>query len=280
MISLCYLSVKSLPVALPRVESAGVSISSPSDATQRFSDRVADYAAHRPRYPAAVYDVLRERVGLRRGSTVADVGSGTGIFCEPLLDMGCVVYGVEPNEAMRREAERALGPLSRSFHSIAGTAEATTLTDRSVDLVVAAQAFHWFDPPKAAAECRRILRPGAPAAMVWNKRETDASPFLRDYEALLNEFGTDYATVRHDRKEPDRLARFFARGYERVTFPNAQRLDLAGLRGRLLSSSYTPAAGDPRRAPMLAALDRVFERHQRDGAVTIDYETELYLGVP
>ena len=252
----------------------------PSDATQRFSDRVADYAAHRPRYPAEAYDFLRERVGLRRGSVVADVGSGTGIFCGPLLEMGCVVYGVEPNDAMRREAERTVGPRYPSFHSAPGTAEATTLPDQSVDLVVAAQAFHWFDPVKAAAECRRILRPGAPAATVWNKRDTDTSPFLRDYEALLNEFGTDYAAVRHDRNESARLAQFFSRGYERVVFPNAQRLDLAGMRGRLLSSSYTPATGDPRRAPMLAALDRVFERHQRDGTVSIDYETELYLGIP
>jgi SAM-dependent methyltransferase len=263
-----------------RVQSAGVTSPTPSDATRRFSDRVADYAAHRPRYPAAVYEFLRERVGLRPGSIVADVGSGTGIFCEPLLDLGCAVSGVEPNEAMRREAERALGPRYPSFHSVAGTAEATTLSDHSVDLVVAAQAFHWFDPAGASAECVRILRPGAPAAMVWNKRSTDTSPFLRDYEALLNEFGTDYSAVRHDRQEPARLAQFFGHGYERVEFPNEQRLDLAGLRGRLMSSSYTPAAGDPRRAPMLAALDAVFDRHQRAGAVTIDYETELYLGVP
>jgi SAM-dependent methyltransferase len=260
--------------------SAGVTNPPPSDATQRFSDRVADYAAHRPGYPAALYEFLWERVGLRRGSVVADVGYGTGNFFEPLLERGCAGFGVEPNEAMRREAERALAPRYPSFHSVAGTAEATTLPERSVDLVVAAQAFHWFDPAKAAAECRRILRPGARAAMVWNKRETDTSPFLRDYEALLNEFGTDYAAVRHDRNETDRLAQFFARGYERVTFPNAQHLDLAGLRGRLLSSSYTPAAGAPRRAPMRAALDAVFDRHQRDGTVSIDYETELYLGVP
>jgi SAM-dependent methyltransferase len=280
MISLWYLGVKSLPLASRRVECAAVTNPSPADATQRFSDRVADYAAHRPRYPAAAYGFLRERVGLRRGSAVADVGSGTGIFSEPLIDMGCVVYGVEPNEAMRREAERDLAPRHPSFHSVAGTAEATTLPDRSVDLVVAAQAFHWFDPLKAAAECRRILRPGAPAAMVWNKRQTDASPFLRDYEALLNEFGTDYAAVRHDRMEPTRLAQFFSHGYNRVAFANAQHLDRAGLRGRLLSSSYTPAAGDPRRAPMIAATDRLFDRHQRDGTVSIDYETELYLGVP
>ena len=258
----------------------GTSRAPSPDATTRFSDRVADYAAHRPRYPAAVFEFLRERLGLRRGSIVADIGSGTGIFCQPLLEIGCVVYGVEPNGAMRDEAERSLAARFPTFHSVNGTAEATTLPDHGVDLVVAAQAFHWFDVPKAVAECRRILRPGAPAAMVWNTRKTDSSPFLRAYEGLLNEFGTDYAAVRHDRNEAGRLAQFFPRGYERVVFPNTQRLDLAGVRGRLLSSSYTPAAGDPRRLPMLAALDRLFAEHQRGGAVTIDYDTELYYGLP
>jgi SAM-dependent methyltransferase len=251
-----------------------------ADATQRFADRVADYAAHRPRYPAAVYDFLSAGLGLARGSVVADVGSGTGIFCQPLLDRGCVVYGVEPNAAMRGEAERTLAPRYPSFHSVAGTAEATTLAGHSFDLVVAAQAFHWFDAPRAAAECRRLLRPGASAAMVWNTRKTDSSPFLRAYEDLLNEFGTDYAAVRHDRNEAGRLAQFFPQGYQRVTFPNAQHLDLAGLRGRLLSSSYTPAAGDPRRPKMLEALDRLFDRHQHGNTVVIDYDTELYHGIP
>jgi SAM-dependent methyltransferase len=219
-------------------------------------------------------------LGIRSGSVVADIGSGTGIFCQPLLEMGCVVYGVEPNEAMRREAERTLSPRYPSFHSVNGTAEATMLPSHSIDLVVAAQAFHWFDPLKAAEECRRILRPGAAAAMVWNTRKTDTSPFLRAYEDLLNEYGTDYGSVRHDRNESLRLAQFFPRGHERVVFPNAQHLDFAGLRGRLLSSSYTPADGDPRRAPMLSALQRLFDRHRQGGTVSIDYDTEVYHGVP
>ena len=248
------------------------------DATTRFTDRVADYVAHRPRYPAAVYAFLRERLGVRPGTVVADLGAGTGIFAGPLLELGCVVYGVEPNGPMRAAAERAVGARFDEYHSVAGTAEATTLPGACVDLAVAAQAFHWFDAEKAAAECRRILRPGGRGAVVWNTRRTEGSPFLRAYEALLLEYGTDYAAVRHDRDEAARLARFFTQGYERVTFPNGQKLDRAGLRGRLLSSSYTPAAGDPRRAPMLTALDRLFDQHRQGDAVTIEYETELYHG--
>jgi len=251
-----------------------------SDATTRFSSRVADYAAHRPRYPGALYEFLRGTLGVKAGAAVADLGSGTGIFAAPLLEAGCVVYCVEPNGPMRQQAERELSRRFADFHSVAGTAEATTLPDACVDFVVAAQAFHWFDPARAAAESRRVLRPDGMAAMVWNTRKLGGSEFLVDYEALLNRFGTDYAAVRHDRNEPARLAAYFARGHRRVTFPNAQRLDLAGLRGRVLSSSYTPGAGDPARADMLAALDELFSRHQRGGTVTIDYETELYYGRP
>jgi SAM-dependent methyltransferase len=248
--------------------------------TTRFSSRVADYAAHRPRYPPAVYESLRTRLGVGRGSVVADIGSGTGIFAEPLLEMGCVVYAVEPNREMRAEAERALASRFAHFHSVSGTAEATTLAGRSVDLVIAAQAFHWFDPAEANAECRRILRPGGSAALVWNTRKTAGARFLEAYEALLNEFGTDYAAVRHDRADPHRLGQFFPNGLERIVFPNAQRLDLQGLVGRLLSSSYTPGPDDPRRPEMLRRTEQLFQQFQADGAVTIAYDTELYHGVP
>jgi SAM-dependent methyltransferase len=227
-----------------------------------------------------LYAFLADRLALTHGRVVADVGSGTGIFCEPLLEAGCVVFGVEPNWAMRDEAERTFARRFTTFHSIDGTAEATTLPDASVNFVTAAQAFHWFDPAKTSAECRRILRQGGRVALVWNTRKTNGSAFLRAYEDLLNEFGTDYAAVRHDRNEISRLDAFFRPGYERVAFPNAQRLDRAGLRGRVLSSSYTPGADDPRRPVMLAALDRLFDAHQQHGVVAIDYETELYFGIP
>ena len=207
--------------------------SPPEDSTTRFSSRVADYAAHRPRYPGALYEFLRDPLGVKAGVAVADLGSGTGIFAAPLLEAGCVVHGVEPNGPMREQAERELSPRFADFHSVAGTAEATTLPDACVDFVVAAQAFHWFDPVKAAAESRRIVRPDGRAAMVWNTRKLGGSKFLVDYEALLNRFGTDYAAVRHDRDEPARLAAYFARGYSRVTFANAQHLDLAWSSGAL-----------------------------------------------
>lgn len=246
------------------------------DPRARFTDRVADYVRYRPDYPAAVLEAL-QALGLGRESVVADVGSGTGIFAALLLRSGAQVYGLEPNEAMRSAAEALLGGEPR-FHSMAGSAEATGLGDSSVDLVTAAQAFHWFDAETSRAEFRRILRPGGWVALVWNHRREGSTPFLAAYEELLQRYGTDYAAVNHRQIDPAQLAAFYGGGVELRTFPHAQQLDREGLRGRLFSSSYTPRAGDPAREPMLRELEEIFDRHERGGQVTIEYDTELYVG--
>src|SRR5262245_41040570 len=116
------------------------------NATSRFSSRVADYVKYRPTYPPAVLRRLSEATGLAPGWLVADVGCGTGISCRLFLANGNEVRGVEPNDDMRRAAEIEFAGEPR-FRAVNGTAEATTLADASVDLVVAAQAFHWFDRP-------------------------------------------------------------------------------------------------------------------------------------
>lgn len=248
-----------------------------SDSTQRFSSRVQDYVRYRPGYPRALLDTLRVEAGLSADSIVADVGSGTGISTELLLRAGCRVFAVEPNDAMRAAAERRLGGEPR-FHSVAGTAEATTLPEADVDLIAAGQAFHWFDPRAARAEFTRILRSDGSVALFWNVRNTEATPFLREYEALLQEFGTDYRAVDHRNVGPERLRDFFAGGYRTFSFPNEQVLDFDGLRGRLTSSSYVPGPEHPRREPMLRELKRLFDAHQEDGVVRFVYLAELHLG--
>lgn len=254
------------------------------DSTRRFSDRVANYVRYRPGYPEALLATLVEETGLGPGKVAADVGSGTGISAELLLRSGCEVYAVEPNAEMRAAAEERLGGEPR-FHSVDGTAEATGLPAGSVDLVTAGQAFHWFDVAPTRAEVARILRSGAggvhgrgQVALFWNSRRTDASPFLRAYEDLLRRFGTDYRQVDHLQIGADILRAFFGGPYRSHTFPNHQDFDFEGLRGRLLSSSYTPAPGHPDHEPMLAELRRIFDRHQDDDQVRFVYDTELYLG--
>lgn len=248
------------------------------NAKERFSNRVADYVRYRPGYPAGLIDVLRELAQLREGAQVADVGSGTGISAALLLEAGCEVFAVEPNPDMRHAAEEQLVGHPR-FHSVAAPAEATPLKEGSMDLVFAAQAFHWFNVPQARAEFSRILRPEWFITLVWNVRQTDSTPFLRDYEALLKTHATDYAQVRHENVNAAVLRGFFAAGTcQTRSLPNAQRFDFEGLRGRLLSSSYAPAAGQPGHEAMLEELRRIFDAHQRDGVVDILYDTEIHVG--
>ena len=147
--------------------------------TERFSDRVADYVRYRPGYPPELLECLQRNCGLRPQWVVADVGSGTGLLAKIFLENGNRVFGIEPNAAMRAAGEEFLRGLDQ-FTSQEGRAEATGLPARSVDLITAGQAFHWFDRRRARAEFERILKPGGWVALVWNERRT-STPFLADY---------------------------------------------------------------------------------------------------
>ncbi len=131
-----------------------------ADAKTRFSSRVENYVRYRPAYPGGVLQCLERECGLTPAWRVADIGSGTGISSKLFLDYGCTVFAVEPNPDMRRAAERLLGSVP-GFHSEDGSAEATGIPAGSVDLAIAAQAFHWFDPAGAREEFQRIVRPEA-----------------------------------------------------------------------------------------------------------------------
>lgn len=248
------------------------------NSTTRFSDRVENYIRYRPRYPGSVLEILKREIGLAADWQVADLGSGTGISCELFLAEGHAVYGVEPNEAMRLAAEKLLAGFPM-FHSVEGTAEATTLDAAAFDLVVAAQAFHWFDILKVRAECQRILRLAGWAVLLWNTRQIDTTSFLREYEALLQRHGTDYAKVQHNNIDAKQIDAFYGAGnWRRFTTENVQHLDFEGLCGRLLSSSYVPNLGEPGNAEMLADLEKLFAKHEAQGRVSLDYTTEIYAG--
>ena len=248
-----------------------------SNATSRFSDRVENYVLYRPGYPGEALQALKEECGLARDHVVADVASGTGIWTRVLLENGNPVFGVEPNAEMRAAGERLLARFPK-FTSIAGTAEATTLADHSVDLVTAAQAAHWFDRKRARGEFVRILKPGGWLALLWNERVTDSTAFLRDYEALLLKYGTDYQDIRHERTTAEINEFFDPAPYQERVFDMRQEFDYAGIEGRLLSSSYAPGPEHPRHAPMLAELRRIFDAHAVEGRSTFAYKTRLYFG--
>jgi SAM-dependent methyltransferase len=251
----------------------------PSDSVQRFSNRVDSYAKYRPNYPPEVLRCLQDNMGLTPDMIVADVGAGTGLLTERFLHNGNTVYAVEPNEGMRKAAETALSQYP-NLRTVDGRSEATTLPEASVDLVTAAQAFHWFEPVATRAEFVRILRQPRWVALIWNDRRDDATPFMVAYRQLLDQLSTDYRKVDH-KFVADRpaLERFFAPGSFRIfTYPNNQVLDFDGLVGRLQSTSYVPAAGEPGYERMLEQARALCERFAEDGKVRIDYATQVNLG--
>jgi SAM-dependent methyltransferase len=244
--------------------------------TRRFSSRVENYVKYRPDYPDAVVTLLETEVGLSSSSPIADVGSGTGILTALLLQHGVTVYAVEPNDDMRMAAEQLLGGNPR-FHSVAGTSESTGLPDDSVDGVTVAQAFHWFDQQKAVAEFKRITKPGGFVALIWNARMIDRSPFMREYERIVRTYGSEFTRLDKELVPLDTLRQLFGPSMALHVFPNYQELDWEGLRGRLLSASYMPLAGQDGFEPMLTELRTAFDRHQSDGRVRLEYDTQVYL---
>ena len=237
-----------------------------SNATSRFSDRVDNYVRYRPGYPPEVVRALKAECGLAPSHVVADIASGTGIWTRMLLENGNPAFGVEPNTEMREAGERLLAAFPK-FSSVAGTAEATTLADQSVDFVTAAQAAHWFDRNRARREFSRILKPGGWLVLLWNERVTDSTQFMRDYEELLVTYGSDYEEVRHERTTSAVNEFFDPAPFQERAFEMRQEFDYAGVEGRLLSSSYAPGPGHPQYAPMLRELLRIFELSSVDGRV-------------
>lgn len=242
---------------------------------ERFSNRVENYVKYRPNYPAEVLDLFCNEMNLQSDSVIADIGSGTGISSKLFLENGNTVFGVEPNAAMREAAKDFLKDSSR-FKSIDGTSENTGLPDDSVDFIVAAQAFHWFDKKKTRPEFKRILRGNGFIALIWNERRLDANEFLINYENHLKKFGTDYEKVRHDNLDENVLRDFFQTEFRRKTFLNVQTLDFEGLKGRMLSASYIPSESDSLFVPMIAELKCLFDKFAESGKIQILYNTNIF----
>ncbi len=244
------------------------------DATQRFSDRVDDYVKSRPGYPAALLPLLAERMGLAPDHVVADIGSGTGLSTLPFLENGNTVFAVEPNAPMRAASEQLLGHFP-GFHPVDGTAEHTTLPAGSIDLIVCAQAFHWFDREKAALEFDRIRSARGKTLLLWNYRD-ESDPFQQAYDRLLADNIDNFGTLLHRNISTEQIAGFLSpRPLEKAALPCHQMLDLNGLKGRLLSSSYAPKNGAAYER-IMQGLEDLFDQFSASGLLRFQYVTRAY----
>ena len=146
-----------------------------------FSGQADVYARARPSYPDAIVDRLLAEAGIGPGDRVAELGAGTGLFTERLAARGLEVIAIEPSAAMRERAPALPGVEWRE-----GSFEACPLADGEVAWIVAAQAFHWADPPRALPELRRVLAPGGRLSVIWNDRDLERSALLRYTRSLID----------------------------------------------------------------------------------------------
>lgn len=247
------------------------------DATEKFSGRAQAYAAGRPGYAPAFIEYLYDRFADLPTATVADVGCGTGKFAALLLSRGTTVYGVEPNADMRAVCAEELRDFA-NFHLVTGDAENTTLAPASVDYVTVAQAFHWFDADRFAAECRRILRKDGKAVLLWNSRDPE-STFKKALSRVLAAHCPDYHGFNNGLVRDDvRINRFFGGDYARVAFDHPLHMSREKFTARCLSASYSLKAGDAGFAAYMDALNRLFDAFAADGVLTIPNHTVAYIG--
>lgn len=248
-----------------------------------FGAKVRDYQAARPDYPAALFEALAEEL-LPARPRVADIGAGTGLLTAGLLARGWAVHAVEPNDEMRAAADAWLGA-HPGYRSSPGRAEALPLADGSIDLLCAAQAFHWFEIEAARAEALRVLKkPGGKVALIWNDRVPDA-PLHRALDALFAEFGGAKRAALLAHEERHEVPRFFggAAAARELSWPHEHRLDADGLAALVFSRSYMPARDSAAGSAVSAALAPLFARFaaaQGDGRVAVPYRTVAIIGRP
>jgi SAM-dependent methyltransferase len=256
-----------------KAKASSLSLSAPHfdlSPTTRFADRASDYALFRPSYPGAAVDAALQGLSADRTLVAADIGAGTGISSRLLADRGVSVFAVEPNAAMRESAEPHSG-----VAFIDGTAEATGLATASVDLVLCAQAFHWFKPQEALTEFRRIVKPGGRLVFFVNERDNDEAA-MGAYNAAIR-VAAERELSEGMRASIDDALETAGLAVTPVWFPYTQALTSAGLIGRARSASYVPKHGAKHDQLRRDLEDLWTSHHDAAGLVSLGYRTFVWV---
>lgn len=243
------------------------------DNTNRFSTRVNNYVKYRPNYPKDALSFVFNN-GINKNKIVADIGSGTGILSNQLIANVKKLYCIEPNHSMREYAENWLNKYD-NYISIDAPAEATTLDDNSIDAIVVAQAFHWFNIEKCKIEFNRILKnDNSHIFLIWNNRLSN-SDFLVKYDEVLCSLSKDYNIVNHQNLGDKEFDYFFDKKWSINEFDNVQIFNKEQFLGRVASSSYTPEKGDKVYEEFYKSINQIFDEENNNGFVKFNYKTQI-----
>lgn len=226
-------------------------------AARGFARGAEEYEQGRPSYAAGAVELLVRELAIGPGTTVVDVGAGTGKFTRLLVPTGARLIGVEPVAQMREVFARVLP----GVEVVDGTAESLPLPDASADVVVAAQTFHWVDGPAAVAEAARVLRTGGGGGLglVWNSRDTSV-PWTRAIKELMDRVAGDAPRYGNAAAGGWQVAVAEHGGFgevERAEFRHDHPMTPATVRARVASTSYVSALPDDEREAVLREVDAI-----------------------
>ena len=252
--------------------------------SRSFDAWARDYDRYRPSYPDSLFDHIAQAARLPLEPTVADLGAGTGKAALAMARRSWRVTAVEPGGAMldvlvahALEEELPVDPRLAS-------AEDTGLPDASVDLVTAAQAFHWFDHDRAVPEMARIVRPGGGVAVFWNVAAGDRSDFLAaNFDLLARFVPEEHLDRRHPEDETETREKLSAGGWfevdQRVQLPHSVTMTRDDFIALTFTSSnvrmFVTAADELRLRSELAELLR---EHAPNGRIEVPYDVDVFVG--
>jgi SAM-dependent methyltransferase len=225
------------------------------------------YQSARPDYPHDAVAFLVDSLCIEDDAHVLDLGAGTGIFTGQLLPFCAKITAVEPTAGMREVLSQRLP----NVNVLDGRDVAIPLESGTVDCVVVAQAFHWFDAPVALEEIHRVLVEGGRLGVLWNERDESV-----DWVADLGD------AMRWPIHQPYKVGQDFtpvlASGpfvnIERRKFSHRQRLDHEGLLQRVLTTSYIAVMDDGERIDVMRDVEKVVD--QLPETFELPYVTDVY----
>jgi SAM-dependent methyltransferase len=239
------------------------------EARRGFQAGAAAYERGRPGYPAGAVEWLVGQLSLGPGRTIIDIGAGTGKLTRELVATGAEVVAVEPVPAMREQLARAV-PAARVLD---GTAEALPFADATADAIAVAQAFHWFDVPRALAEFHRVLLPGGRFALIWNRRRLD-QPLHREIHAIIEPYHGDSPNHRGEWREPVASSDLFAPVAE-LEVPYEQELDVNGVVDRVASTSFIGALSEAEHDDVVRRIRELASGWEKP--LRLGYTTEAFV---
>jgi len=247
------------------------------DSKEKFTSKVSDYVKYRPKYPSEFVNYLLNEVGVSR-SVVADIGAGTGILTKLLAAKVKTIYAVEPNFNMRSACEGYCDEFE-NFVAVDGSAENTSLSDKSVDFITVAQAFHWFDRHRTKIEFQRILKTKGKVILVWNSRMAE-NVLIRENDALCRDVCLEFNGFSGgSNANPESYSDFFKSGYcDYRVFENDRLLTLETYIGSSLSASYAPTESDDNYKEFINGLKDLFKKYSINDKLLLPHKTHSYVG--